>query len=405
MNTTDLLVLLATTSLAGSAAVLLTVALARPLRRWAGADCAYRLWWMVPLAMLAVLLPARVERIEAASLPLVAHASDAPGTAGMAIAMTAKAVPDAGTWMLLVWILGLALVAWRCIRGHRRFVAGLGRLRPEGDGLFESEAIDGLPAVVGLGGRIVLPADFRTRFTPAERALVLAHERVHVRRRDVWWNLLAVALCALHWFNPLAWWALRRFRIEQELACDAAVLDQARGHRRSYAEALVKTQLSGSAVPLACQWPGTHPLKERIEMLMQPLPRRIGRGIGTTLVVASAFAFATAVWAAQPPRVEPAAGTPIAPTAPGLTVTHDAGADTLNISALDVPVGELAQRLAEATGRTLEVDDGVDVSGRVSLNFKAVSVKTVEQLIEAELDGARVQGDARTLRLVLARGG
>ena len=49
--------------------------------------------------------------------------------------------------------------------------------------------------------------------------------------------LAARAACALYWFNPLLWWAVRRLEVESELACDDRVL--AAGVRRSdYAEVL-----------------------------------------------------------------------------------------------------------------------------------------------------------------------
>jgi hypothetical protein len=53
---------------------------------------------------------------------------------------------------------------------------------------------------------------------------VLAHEAAHGQRRDVAWALLARLVCALCWFNPLAWFAAHRQRVEAELACDDAVI-------------------------------------------------------------------------------------------------------------------------------------------------------------------------------------
>jgi hypothetical protein len=53
---------------------------------------------------------------------------------------------------------------------------------------------------------------------------VLAHEAAHGQRRDVAWALLARVVCALCWFNPLAWFAAHRQRVEAELACDDAVI-------------------------------------------------------------------------------------------------------------------------------------------------------------------------------------
>ena len=47
---------------------------------------------------------------------------------------------------------------------------------------------------------------------------------MHLSRRDLWWNALAILLLIVFWFNPLSWVAYRYFRQSQELACDARVL-------------------------------------------------------------------------------------------------------------------------------------------------------------------------------------
>lgn len=59
----------------------------------------------------------------------------------------------------------------------------------------------------------------------AKLEAVLRHELAHIRRRDAMWQLLGEVACALHWFNPLAWHAALRLRVEREHACDDAVLN------------------------------------------------------------------------------------------------------------------------------------------------------------------------------------
>jgi hypothetical protein len=147
--------------------------------------------------------------------------------------------------------------------------------------------------------RVALPADFEQRFPPAQRMLILAHEQVHRERHDNLWNLLACALAALHWWNPLAWWAARRFRADQELACDAAVLAVRPGAQADYTLALLAAHdLDHLGAPLASRWCTTHPLIERIAMLKQPSPLNRRR---TWLLAGVIAALSTLAYAAEAP--------------------------------------------------------------------------------------------------------
>ena len=71
--------------------------------------------------------------------------------------------------------------------------------------------------------RVLLPA--AAAAWPAERLrAVLVHELGHVRRHDTAIQLAAQVACALYWWNPLAWVAAARLRVEREHACDDLVL-------------------------------------------------------------------------------------------------------------------------------------------------------------------------------------
>jgi beta-lactamase regulating signal transducer with metallopeptidase domain len=70
---------------------------------------------------------------------------------------------------------------------------------------------------------ILLPAAAIDWF-PARQRLVLAHEMAHVKRNDGIGQMLAQAVSAIYWFNPLVWYAVRRLHAERERACDDCVL-------------------------------------------------------------------------------------------------------------------------------------------------------------------------------------
>jgi len=212
--------------------------------------------------------------------------------------------------LLAAWLLGLTVAGRLLAHQQRRFVRSLGALRRREDGLYQSDATAGLPAVIGWRSRIVLPRDFDQRYDIREQQLVLCHEQVHRQRGDLPASAFVAALRCLYWFNPLVHVAAGRFRHDQELACDAAVLRRFPDARRSYGDALLKTQLADQPLPLGCHWFGSHPLKERIAMLKHPLPNRPRWFAGFVVVAVLCLATGWTAWAAQPatPAGEAAAG-------------------------------------------------------------------------------------------------
>lgn len=271
-------------TLALSLGLLVILVVRGPLIRRFGAAVAYAAWVVLPLLLAAASLPASesaralraqvMTRIE----PLVDAAAPLP-----------ELVQPTWPWVLAgMWLVGAVLCTLRMVWLQRRFMSEL--LRREGD--WQGPEGSG-PALVGLlHPRLVLPADFEQRFDADQRTLVLAHEAVHRARADNHWNALAAALCLLHWFNPLAWLALRRMRVDQELACDAAVMAQHSDSHAAYARALLLAH--SSLVPAAslpwASWQTTHPLVERIAMLKNSQISTRRRVVGYALLAGLAVA-------------------------------------------------------------------------------------------------------------------
>ena len=70
---------------------------------------------------------------------------------------------------------------------------------------------------------LLLPAAAR-QWTGEQLRSVLLHELAHIKRRDTMSQLLTQIACALHWFNPMVWFAAWRLGVERERACDDLVL-------------------------------------------------------------------------------------------------------------------------------------------------------------------------------------
>jgi beta-lactamase regulating signal transducer with metallopeptidase domain len=232
--------------------------------------------------------------------PIVLTAASA---GGQLVPEALTAGPDLSAWLFAVWLAGTLIAVALLLTRQAQYVASLGQLEPLSPGLFRAEHPGAGPAVVGaLRPRIITPSDFEARFDASERQVILAHEHAHLARGDVPINALAAAAQCVCWFNPLMHVAAHLLRIDQELACDAAVLTRLPASRRLYAEVLLKTQIAHQRLPLGCHWPAgsEHPLKERIIMLKSPLPAVSRRAAGVAVVAALSLSAACAAWAANP---------------------------------------------------------------------------------------------------------
>ena len=293
MMNADFSIELLQATLATSMAVMLVLMLRKVLRHQLGARMAYASWILVPLACTAVLIPA-----PARNIVLPASANDPAGLPAIVYASLTSA-PGADPWFffLALWLSGALITFFLFAHRQRTF-----NRRIEGDAKLPYDQVVGHgPAVAGLlRPRIVLPADFESRYTVEQQVLVIAHERLHLQRGDILAQALATLLRCVFWFNPLIHFAAARFRFDQELACDADVLAAYPKSRRSYGEAMLKTQLADFALPVGCHWQSSHPLKERIMMLSNPLPGSTRRASGMALILALVATGSYTAWAAQP---------------------------------------------------------------------------------------------------------
>lgn len=72
--------------------------------------------------------------------------------------------------------------------------------------------------------------------------LVLTHELMHLKRKDLWVKMLALIAGTLHWFNPLVHVLRLDVSIWEELSCDEVLAcEMPRKERKLYGEAILDT--------------------------------------------------------------------------------------------------------------------------------------------------------------------
>ncbi|WP_394493339.1 M56 family metallopeptidase [Shewanella sp. ENK2] len=121
------------------------------------------------------------------------------------------------------------------------------------------------PMLVGLiKPCILVPKNF-SKLEVKQQQAIIEHESYHYQRGDLWCNLIGISICALFWFNPLVWMAYRRFRLDQELSCDAKVTESMSTENKiAYSHALLAYSQHAPSSMLHTHYGDKNILKERI---------------------------------------------------------------------------------------------------------------------------------------------
>ena len=115
-----------------------------------------------------------------------------------------------------------------------------------------------MPMAVGVWRPTVLLPEEAEAWSAEKRRAVLLHELAHIRRWDCLTHILTRLACVTHWFNPLAWLALKKLQNERERACDDLVITSG-ARPAAYAEEILdiaRTMCAGvaastAAIPMA----------------------------------------------------------------------------------------------------------------------------------------------------------
>lgn len=404
MNAADFLMGLARTSVEAAVLILLVLGAQRIFRRRLTPAWSCALWLLVAARLAAItwssptslfnLLPSWAT---AAPEAFIADRSAAPSAVGSAASHGAAPIPfapDSGllaavepvlgrpaesapgsgqAWWLVVWASGVLVLAAYVGLASARFARRLARLPPLDDPrvreilaagcarlklrrvprVSETDAV-ATPALHGcLRPHLLLPRGSARRWSTEELRFVLWHELAHVRRADLACNWLATALQAIHWFNPLVWLALARWRADREVACDALVLAHVDGSRhRAYGHLLLQLAEAASVrLPrpgLVGILEGKYALQRRIRSIARPArPPGPFAGIGLFVALGAVGLTGAQVPATAEPLVA-VSGLELANVAGGRNILFLVDASE---SMLGTTPEEVARWRGEAAGR------------------------------------------------------
>jgi bla regulator protein BlaR1 len=323
-------------SLKSLAIVALVLLVRRLCARWLSPQMRYGLWFAV-LACLAIPFGMQVQVGNAPVAKIAVPAVVVPETSATAHEQPTITIGDAAastaaslsfeSLATLAWLLGVAgfagLVLYSVIR-YRRVCAEAAEVDAATDELFqhckqllnirqrvrllETSRIAS-PIVVGnWRPTLLLPRDFPAQVSSEQLRLVLLHELAHVKRHDILVNWLISTVQIAHWFNPLAWYALRLMRHDMEQACDATVLRHLSSREQiAYGDTLIKLSDFTPRRPLLAQNASViesrAQLQSRIHMIAQFQSRRAASSVlGAALIALLGVVAVTQAADAPPPQ-------------------------------------------------------------------------------------------------------
>lgn len=321
------------------------------------------------------------------------------------------------TWVGAVWIVGFVVSLAPVVYG----VWMLSRLRRRGERIVNGKLwaqCQDTAALLGFCGPIelvlsnrhgipmtwgflrpvlLLPREALNWSEPRLR-MVLLHELAHMQRADYLSQLLGQLMRAAHWFNPLAWWSLRKLRCEAEQACDDMVL-AAGADAADYAEQLVcitTNARGGTYAPAPALGMGRAArLQWRVQAILDPMTSRQPlsvRAAGSILVVMLVITGVTAAYGAVA-RGADLAQEPVPAAA-------NVATPTAQEQKSDPPPKPASKPAAEPVAKPAVV---ADKNGNVVAGASGDAVAEVRNLIQKQFAG-KGQKDERALTEAAIRG-
>lgn len=222
--------------------------------------------------------------------------------------------------LIVLWALGaIAFAAWQ-MYCYRRFLMKLEQTRTIAPKSSEAaKQLAFIKKALGVKSSVrlayssivrspVLVGLWRpTIYLPIENTvsldMVIRHELVHLKRKDLWIKAFTLGASALHWFNPLVHILRKDIHLWSELSCDEEVVkEMSHAQRKRYGETILSVMAGSRNLPMqfcASLSGDGKQLKRRLMMMLnvkKPKKKTVYLTI-TALFLVGAISTSAAAWA------------------------------------------------------------------------------------------------------------
>lgn len=231
---------------------------------------------------------------------------------------------DAALFILGIWGTGaLTYVMWQ-IYSYRRFVKKLQQtsspvpknseaakqlylmketLAMQNNVLLMYSSVIRSPVLVGLWKPVIyLPLD---DLINVDIRMVIHHELIHLKRKDLWVKAMSLVASALHWFNPFVHILRKDIHTWSELSCDEAVVkEMSYTERKKYGETILNVMAGSRDMPIqfcASLSGDGKQLKRRLTIMLnvKKLKKHTIMITAAAVIAIGTIGVSTAAWAAK----------------------------------------------------------------------------------------------------------
>ena len=331
-----------------------------------------------------------------------------------------KSIP---LWSVLaaIWIVGIAAMLCLSIRKAVRFRRKLKFCNPVADerilefiqahkketGVKKSVAVlecdfVHAPSVFGyFKPCILIPSQFIKHLDRDSMNAILLHEIYHIRCHDILANYIWLAAKALHWFNPLVWFACKWFEDDVEVCRDQKVVRKMNEEGAlAYGKSLLKaarfsTLTTSAPSSVAALFENKCKLRQRIICLVKPR-RKTKSSVVISALLAMLMIVACFTTACQPTPSEP-----FVQSKDNDSVAQAIESSSTEMHTYSAPESWQSEAHDEAKHIDLYVDAEVDVPtdtwGLYELVPSAITEEDLQAMLDAIVGDATIYGE-QTIR-------